>query len=384
MIAMPSPRRLLLATATLVLLSACAPNSARGPAPVAGAEFGATDEESHYGSLLRMAASTRQAGDSGSAVQLYQQAIAIEPHRSDAYLLLGETLLDVGAYDEAARAFEAAFERDEELAAAHRGYGRALLGVNRPDGAIPHFRRALELDPADLKARNGLGVAYDLQGRHDAAQAVYREGLVQAPDSLLLRNNLGLSLALGGESDEAIQVLEAVARQPGARARTRQNLALAHGLAGNLGLAEEISRIDLDEEAVQNNLAYYTTLAAIEDPVRRAAALGAERTSGAPSGDARAALQVIALEGGDFELGVITAGRWFVNLGAYRSTASASSAWRRMKGENPDVLGGLTRLASADPGRQPLLAGPLASADEAQQVCAQLRARSLTCRPTAL
>ena len=91
---------------------------------------------------------------------------------------------------------------------------------------------------------------------------------------MLLRNNLGLSLALSGQYAEAIELLRAIVDEPGAKARNRQNLALAYGLAGDLTAAERISRLDLDEEAVQNNLSYFAALAAVEDDRKRAAVLG--------------------------------------------------------------------------------------------------------------
>jgi Flp pilus assembly protein TadD len=344
----------------------------------------ATEENSRYGALLRMAASTRQAGDPESAVRLYQQAIAGAPERTEAYLLLGEALLELEAYDQAAQAFEAAIEHDDALAEAHRGYARALLGIHRPDGAIPHFRLALELQPGDPQMQNGLAVALDMQGEHEAAQALYREALAATPDSLLLRNNYGLSLALSGHPDAAIEVLEAVALEPGARPRNRQNLALAYGLAGDLEAAEQISRLDLDEDVVQNNLRYFATLAAINDPALRAAALGADSVDLGPAPDGTAGLKVIALEGGDVELGFATAGRWFVNLGDQPSTTAANAAWRDLKGRNPMILGNLNRLAGTDAGLQPLLAGPLADADQAQRVCTELRAREVPCIPVPL
>lgn len=367
---------------TLVLLSACAPTSTRDPAPVASSS--ATAERSHYGSLLRMAASTRQAGDPGSAARLYQQATAIEPERTEAYVLLGDVLLELEAYDEAARAFDVALEQEEEMVDAHRGYARALLGINRPDGAIPHFRRVLELDPKDARAQNGLAVALDMEGRHEAAQALYREALAQTPDSLQLRNNYGLSLALSGRHDEAIEVLEAVVLEPGARARNRQNLALAYGLAGDLEAAQQISQLDLDEDAVQNNVRYFATLAAIDDPKQRASALGAHGATLEPAPDGSAGLKVIALEGGDVELGFATAGRWFVDLGSYPSAAEASAVWRDVKASNAEILGSFSRLAGSEGGRQPLLAGPIADAAQAQRVCLRLHARGVTCRPVPL
>lgn len=369
----------------LLTLGACASNSTR--APVQAQVSSAEQEQSRYGSLLRMASSTRGSGDPAAAVQLYQQAIALDGDRPEAYLLLGDTLVEVEAFDDAAEVFERALERDADSSPAHRGYARALVGLQRPEMAIVHYQTVLENDADDVQAHNGLGVAYDLSGEHEAAEAAYRAGLEIAPDSMLLRNNLGLSLALAGQDDEAIRLLRQVVSEAGAKARHRQNLALAYGLAGDLVAAERVSRIDLDEEAVENNVAYFAALAAIDDRRGRAAALGAhapEMADDATDADANRRLRALALNDDGLELGLSPAGRWFVNLGAYASDQEASQAWRQMRAKHDGLLGGLTRLAGVQDGAQPLLVGPLGDAERAQALCGNLEVLGYTCRPLAL
>jgi Flp pilus assembly protein TadD len=372
------------AVGALLALAACAPNAARTPIQprLNPAIAAAESEDSRYGTLLRMAASTRAAGDPAAAVNVYQQAIAVEQGRPEAYLLLGDTLIELEAYDDAAKTLQANIKRDSSNIAAHRGYARVLLALNRPDTAILHYKSALAADPNDLQAHNGLGVAYDLNGQHDAAQAAYRAGLELAPDSMLLRNNYGLSLALAGEHEKAIQMLGAVVEEPGATARNRQNLALAHGLAGNLAAAERISRLDLDDQAVENNVAYFAALAAVEGGRQRAAALGVHSPQMADrAGDAEANKRVVAVAmgGTGLELGLSPTGRWFVNLGDFGSGAQAAAAWRELRVRYGDQLGSLSRLAGAQEGGQPLLAGPLASAEKAQALCEALSARGQHC-----
>ena len=377
--------KMAVAVGALVALAACAPSSARTPMqPRLNTSVSAAEsEDSRYGTLLRLANSTRAAGDPAAAVNVYQQAIALEQGRPEAYLLLGDALIELKAFDEAAQAFQFVLKRDSGNIAAHRGYGRVMLALNRPDTAILHYRSALAADANDVQSYNGLGVAYDLNGQHDAAQTAYRDGLRIAPDSMLLRNNYGLSLALAGQHDEALEVLTAVVDEPGATARNRQNLALAYGLAGNLLAAERISRIDLDDQAVENNVAYFAALAAVEDGRQRAAALGvqgAQMADRAADADANQRIVAVALEGAGLELGLSPTGRWFVSLGEFGSSAQAASAWRQLRGQYGDLLGGLSRLAGVQEGPQPLLAGPLSSADQAQSLCDTLSARGQHCQ----
>ena len=372
------------AACALLGVAACAPNSARTPLePRLAAASKQEREQGRYGTLLRLAAAARAAGDRAAAVSLYQQAIAEDRSRIDAYVLLGDTLVEMEAFDDAATTYQEVLGRDRKNTAAHRGYARAMLGLNRPEVAIVHYQAVLGEAPNDLQAHNGLGVAFDLAGQHEAAQDAYRAGLQIAPDSMLLRNNLGLSLALSGEHVEAIELLRAVVDEPGAKARNRQNLALAYGLAGDLTAAERISRLDLDEEAVQNNLGYFAALAAVEDRRKRASALGVHPpalTDAPADADTNRRLAAIALEGEGVELGLAPTGRWFVDLGEYGSAERASSAWRQLRVEHQDLLGQLSRLAGVEEGRQPLLVGPLVGATQAQSLCGDLERRGQRCR----
>jgi len=374
--------RLAVAGCALLGVVACAPNSARTPL-----EPSVAAGEERYETLLRLGASARAAGDPAAAVSVYQKAIAQNRGRVDAYLLLGDALVEMKAYDDAARTYQEALGREANSIAAHRGYARAMLGLNRPEVAVIHYQAALTQAPDDLQAHNGLGVAYDFTGQHEAAQEAYRAGLDLAPDSMLLRNNLGLSLALSGKHAEAIELLRRLVDEPGAKANNRQNLALAYALAGDLVAAERISRLDLDEEAVQNNLGYFAALGAVEDDRKRASGLGVqspELTDADGDLDAGRRIAAIALEGEGLELGLSPSGRWFVDLGNHVSAAEASAAWRQLRTDYPDLLGHLSRLAGVENGRQPLLVGPLASADRAQSLCSQLEGRGQPCRALAL
>jgi tetratricopeptide (TPR) repeat protein len=213
-----------------MVLSACAPNSVMSPEEPAldSSLTAAQQEKGRYGTLLRLASATRTAGDPAAAVNMYQQAISIDRDRPEAYTLLGDTLVELEAYDQAAEVFQQSLKRNEDGLTARLGYARVMLAMRRPEAAVPHYEAALQQAPGNLQVLNGLGVAYDLSGEHGTAQKLYRDGLAIAPDSMLLRNNLGLSLALAGDHEEAVSLLRMVADEPGARPRNRQNLACEH------------------------------------------------------------------------------------------------------------------------------------------------------------
>ena len=378
-----------LAIGIAMSLSACVPNSVRTPSTTGIEEplVAAEQESGRYGTLLRLASSTRAAGDPAAAVSMYQQAINLERKRPEAYALLGGALIELGAADQALEVFEQSLQRDGNGLMARLGYARALVDLKRPEVAIAHYETVLNSAPDNLQAINGLGVAYDLTGQHQSAQKVYRDGLAIAPDSMLLRNNLGLSLALAGEHDDAIGLLKLVAKEPGARAQNRQNLALAYGLAGDLASAERVSRLDLDEDSVRSNVAYFAALAAIDDKQKRATALGAQpsdRDASSTTDPAGGLLTALASGNEGLELALMPNGRWYVHLGDYAGANQVAAVWRQLRERHDDLLDQLDRLAGSENGRQPLLVGPIMTAEQAEGLCRDLIDRGETCRPMAL
>lgn len=238
-------------------------------------------------SLIQLAETAAAKGDLQGAVQLYRKAYQADRENTVSLIGLGRTLAASGAHNEAAEAFRTAarIERDaddsdknpvrlQNRLAAMQGLGNALIALDHPNEAISQFEASLELRERP-RAYNGMGVAYDMLGDHKVAQAYYRTGLALNPRNLSLLNNLGLSLAIAGAFDEAISILRRAAVDPRAGSRQRLNLALAYGLAGKNEEAAEISRIDLDENAVRGNLAYYRTLRALSNKKATLDAIGA-------------------------------------------------------------------------------------------------------------
>ncbi|MFO1037379.1 MAG: tetratricopeptide repeat protein [Geminicoccaceae bacterium] len=264
---MPYLRLLTLVTAT-VLLAACA-DTVTGPS-LDGATTADGKALSRASGLVRLGDNALRAGEAETAARLFEQALVASPSNAGAAVGLGSSLLVAGRYQDAGRAFEMAFGDGDYGTAAQYGYARAMLGLRRPEAAIPHLESALQADPEDLKALNALAVAYDLTGQSDQAAATYRRGLELAPDDPALLNNLGLSQALAGRQDEALRTLQPLAEGPVSTRRSRQNLALAYGLKGDLASAERLSRVDLADDEVRNNLSYFTALRGM--PSRHAAA----------------------------------------------------------------------------------------------------------------
>ena len=261
-------RAMLLASVAFAA-SGCASDSFWEPsAKTAAGEAGSPVE-----TLLRVARGTRDNGDFASAVTIYKRVHDMASNRADVLVELGQVLSALGAHNEAADTFRKAVKLEPKNVDALRGLGNNLLAMNQPQLALEQFAAALALQE-DPRVYNGMGVVHDMNGSHDSAQSSYKSGLALAPNDFSLRNNMALSLALAGKFDEATQILGLLVKETGANIRHRQNLALIYGLAGKFGEAASIARLDLDEPAVQSNLAYYQTLRALPAKDRAAAVFG--------------------------------------------------------------------------------------------------------------
>jgi Flp pilus assembly protein TadD len=228
-----------------------------------------------YEALMRIATAAEVGGDYANAVSVFRRAAEIEPRFAAPFVGIGNALLATGAVNEAILAYNSALAREGGDLSAERGLAKAYLQTGRPELAAVPISRALAQNPDDPKLLMLLGVTQDIEGRHGQAQAYYQRGLQRAPGDPSLTVDLALSLALSGNYPNAIAVLQPVATAPRASAQERQTLALIYGLQGSVAEAARLGRIDLDEAAVEQNLAYYQVLRALPPEARDRAILSA-------------------------------------------------------------------------------------------------------------
>jgi Flp pilus assembly protein TadD len=221
-----------------------------------------------YGTVMRLAADAHAARDFAAAVGFYRRAAALNTAAVAPFVGAGNTLLEMGKVDEAIVAYNAALARNRRDPEALRGLARAELLTGKVELAGHPLAVAYEETPNDPKLLQLIGVADDFAGEHAEAQARYRRGLELLPHDPGLSLDLALSLALTGNYGEAIGILRPIALAANASARERQTLALIYGLAGDRPEAARIGRLDLDPQAVQQNLAFYDSLRRLSPAAR--------------------------------------------------------------------------------------------------------------------
>jgi Flp pilus assembly protein TadD len=219
---------------------------------------GAPEANASHMDALALADRLKAEGNFSSAVSMYQQANQAHPNDVRPWLGLGECLLAMGSNADAAQAYSGALGIDPNNIEALRGLGHARILLGQPQFAVAQYQTALKVAPNDTRILNGLGVAQDMMGDHAAAQKNYHQILTLDPANQSAKNNLALSLALAGDNAGGIKILEDVSKSSSATAVNRQNLALLYGASGQMAQAEQVSRADLPQDAVNRNMAAWS------------------------------------------------------------------------------------------------------------------------------
>ncbi|WP_428266491.1 tetratricopeptide repeat protein [Haliangium sp.] len=145
-------------------------------------------------------------------------ALSKDPRDTGAHLLLSDALVELGAYDEAAEALQAAMDLEPDLRSYSRtAYLRWLHGDN--EGAIEAMDAALQFAGTAAEPRAWclveLGWLLWHDGRIDAADAVVTRALALVPAYLPALALTARIQAARGEVDRAIATLtETTRRQP--------------------------------------------------------------------------------------------------------------------------------------------------------------------------
>lgn len=212
------------------------------------------------GSSLRLAQSMREAGNYNMSIQLYEQAIQMDPSNLNAHIGLSQCLRSIGRNDAALVALKSV-PVDSQSAIWYKELGSVYSASQKPRQCIEAYRKAHDLEPRDVGTINGIAVCNDLLGQHNEAQKWYNEAIALAPANDNLKSNLALSLSLASKTNQAIEILTPIVDGNYATPRDRQNLAMAYGLSGDMSKAAQIFSQDLSEEEVRKNLAFIHKLA---------------------------------------------------------------------------------------------------------------------------
>ena len=187
----------------------------------------------------------RTAPDLRKSIELFNQAIAKDPHYALAYAAIAQAWLLLPAYNGGApddcfpaseEAAKKALALDETCADAHVALAsiESTYRFNYPK-SIAEFERAIELKPNDATAHQWL--ANDTLanvGESDREVAEMKHALALDPLSLVINTNLGVAYLHHGQIDQAIAQLRRTVEMDGSFYYGLWNLAEALEVKGDL------------------------------------------------------------------------------------------------------------------------------------------------------
>jgi tetratricopeptide (TPR) repeat protein len=178
-------------------------NSATGPPPFPAS---ATPDE-----LFETALAALNAGNTRSAIPLFQRLLEIDPKHKQAWNDLGLAYFRAVKFDDAAHAFQKQIDSNPCDEHAYNYLGLALQQQQKFDEAAEAFKKQIGVNPLDPVAHAALGGIYLAQ--HEYAEAIPEldKASVLSPDDAGLQVGIGQAYLSTGENEKALAALEKAA-----------------------------------------------------------------------------------------------------------------------------------------------------------------------------
>lgn len=117
-------------------------------------------------------------------IRLLKDAVSEDPKNLNAWIKLGNLLMDNKRFTEAIEAYSRALELDPKNTNVRVDMGTCYRYSGNPNRAVEEYKKALQVDPNHLYAHKNLGVvlAYDLNRLKEAIQE-FKTYLSLSPDA---------------------------------------------------------------------------------------------------------------------------------------------------------------------------------------------------------
>lgn len=156
-----------------------------------------------------------QSGRIAQALQLYEQALALDNQQFDAWHLRGVALHQAGQSELAVQAIQRSLQLRDSDAAALSNLGLALRALKRHDEALQAYDRALQLAPQFAQAWGNRGNLLRDMGRNAEAVVSFERAVAANGNLASAWHGLGLALGDVGRWGPSLQAYDrALAIQP--------------------------------------------------------------------------------------------------------------------------------------------------------------------------
>jgi len=170
----------------------------------------------HFDSLHLLGVMATQENQHQHAIELINQAIAIDAKQAASYSNRGVAQKALQQLEAALASFDAAIALKPDYMEAHNNRGLVLQELHQSAQAIASFDRAIAIQPHYAAAYTNRGVAQHALLQLNAALASHNQAITLQPSYAEAYSNRGLALKALGQRDAAIASFDAaVAIQPG-------------------------------------------------------------------------------------------------------------------------------------------------------------------------
>ncbi|MBP5706687.1 MAG: tetratricopeptide repeat protein, partial [Spirochaetales bacterium] len=143
-------------------------------------------------------------GNKEFAKDNFEQTLKLKPDYVTAYNNLGNVLDQLGQYQYALAVYQKGLKIDFNNWKIHYNIAITFEKIGNVAEAESHYRKAIEINPTFIEAYNNLGILYEKNGNYDAAKKCYHDLLSFNPDYNKGHNNLGRTYEYLGMPDEAL------------------------------------------------------------------------------------------------------------------------------------------------------------------------------------
>ncbi|NTV49853.1 MAG: tetratricopeptide repeat protein [Geobacteraceae bacterium] len=152
--------------------------------------------------LFKEGSDLLQTGEAAEALLRFQDARKIAPSNATLNLYTGAALHDLGDYEGAIASYRLALESAPEVGEVHNNLGNSLMALGRFAEAADCFLRASEIMPTSPVPRAARASALQAMGNVDEAEADCRMAVAIDPFFAAAHWNLALNLLLQGQYAE--------------------------------------------------------------------------------------------------------------------------------------------------------------------------------------
>lgn len=217
--------------------------------------------------LLLLAQTLHQSNQVNEALTFYHKILNIDENNIWACLGLAEIYLDNKAFDKAEKYFLKSFDISRDIASAHINYGTLLHQQKRFSEALDEYRQALQLAPENPAIRYNLALILKETGDMEEALGLMFDAHLKEPDNEVFAINIMETLAVLFENNAEAALKIAQNWQKTAP----ENIFSKRVLAALSGMDDEKNNVIFAEKLFDNFAATYEdTLQQLEPNIIKA------------------------------------------------------------------------------------------------------------------